>query len=75
MTLVPHWRRVLLRAWSLWPVYLVAGFELAAEVVPYLSDFLPRWLVILILLLNPLLRIIRQGSLHASEQDPRDESR
>lgn len=75
MTLVPNWRRVLLHAWSLWPVYLVAGFELAAEVVPYLSDFLPRWLVVLILLLNPLLRIIRQGSLHASEQDPRDKPR
>ncbi len=75
MIFVPHWRRVLLHAWSLWPVYLVAGLEIAAEVVPYLADFLPRWLVVLILLLNPLLRIIRQGSLHASEQDPRDEPR
>ena len=75
MPLVPNWRRVLLRAWSLWPVYLVAVFELAAELAPYLSDLLPRWLIVAILLLNPLLRIIRQGALHATEQDPRNEPR
>lgn len=38
MTLVPNWRRVLLRASSLWFVYVAGLLELAVEFFPFLAD-------------------------------------
>jgi hypothetical protein len=65
--LVPNWRRVLLRASSLWCVYLAVGLEIAASTIPYVSDILPRWLTILVLVAAPVARIISQGGLDAEE--------
>lgn len=65
--LVPNWRRVLLRASSLWPVYLASALELAVEFVPYVADLLPRWVLLILLLLTPVFRIIRQEKLHADQ--------
>lgn len=65
--LVPNWRRVLLRASSLWCVYLAVALEIAASTIPYVSDILPRWLTILVLVAAPVARIISQGGLDAEE--------
>ena len=65
--LVPNWRRVLLRASSLWCVYLAVALEIAASTIPYVSDILPRWLTILVLVAAPIARIISQGGLDAEE--------
>jgi hypothetical protein len=65
--LVPNWRRVLLRASSLWCVYAAVALEIAASTVPYVSDILPRWLTILVLVAAPVARIISQGGLDAEE--------
>lgn len=75
MVLVPHWRRVLLRAWSLWPVYLAAVLELAMEILPYVADWLPWWAPLVLLALTPIFRVIKQEKLHADQQDPRDQAR
>lgn len=69
MTLVHNWPRVLLRASSLWPVYLSLFLDLAVEMVPYLADWLPWWVPIVILVLTPFFRIIRQERLHADQSD------
>ena len=65
--LVPNWRRVLVRASSLWCVYLAVALEIAATTVPFLSDLIPRWLTILVLVAAPIARIISQGGLDAEE--------
>jgi hypothetical protein len=69
MTLVPHWRRVLLHAWSLWPVYLATLLEVALELFPYVADWLPWWVPILFLVLTPIFRVIKQEKLHAGQSD------
>jgi hypothetical protein len=67
--LVPNWRRVLLRASSLWCVYLAAALEIAASTTPYVADILPRWLTLAVLVAAPIARIISQGGLDADQQD------
>lgn len=69
MTLVSNWPRILLRASSLWPVYVSLLLDLAVELVPYLGDWLPWWVPIAILILTPIFRIIRQERLHAGQPD------
>ncbi|NTG61848.1 hypothetical protein G6L45_16330 [Agrobacterium rhizogenes] len=57
--------RALLLAYSMWPVYLAGLLGIAPYIVPYFDGIVPRWLVILILLLSPLGRIIDQGGIDA----------
>lgn len=63
--LVPHKRRVLLRAYSMWAVYLSGALALAPYIVPYFDDYVPHWVSIAALLLSPLGAIIHQDNLHA----------
>lgn len=37
------WRTVLRHAWSIRLIALAAGVQLAAECVPYVSDYVPWW--------------------------------
>lgn len=69
MTLVPNWRRVLLRASSLWLVYLATVVELAMEILPYVADWLPWWAPLVLLALAPIFRVIKQEKLHADQSD------
>jgi hypothetical protein len=64
MNLVPNWRRVLLRAQSMWCVYIAA----ALQVLPYVSDHLPWWVPVAVLLAAPLFRIRDQGGLDGTNQ-------
>jgi hypothetical protein len=72
MALVPHWRRVLWRASSLWTVYISGFLEWAIQVLPYVADWLPWWVPLAILALTPIARIIEQRSIHAREPDRQD---
>lgn len=65
MHLVANWRRVLLRAESMWCVYAVGILELAVNLLPYVSDFVPWWVPIVVLCAAPILRIRYQGGLDA----------
>ncbi|TIN83091.1 hypothetical protein [Mesorhizobium sp.] len=49
MRLHPDWRRVLARAWSLRFIELAALTDIILNVVPYVSDYLPWWLTLLLL--------------------------
>ncbi|RWB65447.1 hypothetical protein [Mesorhizobium sp.] len=49
MKLIPDWRRILARAWSLRLVELAALVDIIINVVPYVSDYLPWWLTLLLL--------------------------
>lgn len=69
MRLVPKWRRVLLRASSMWCVYIATTLQVASEAVPYAADYLPWWVPVLILVAAPIARIISQGGLDADQQD------
>lgn len=73
--LIRNWRRVLLRASSLWAVYVAAALQIAENVVPYVADFLPWWVPVAVLVLAPLFRIISQGGLDADKQDQIDKAR
>jgi hypothetical protein len=64
MTLVPNWRRVLLRAFSLWVVYGSILVELAIQLFPLVADWLPSWVPVALLLLAIPSRIIEQKGIH-----------
>ncbi|NTG48564.1 hypothetical protein G6M04_14320 [Agrobacterium rhizogenes] len=65
--LVPHPGRALLLALSMWPVYLAGLLAIVPYIAPYLDGYIPKWLLILILLLSPLGRIIDQGGIDADK--------
>lgn len=72
MTLVPHWRRVLLRASSLWAVYGSILLEIAIQLLPFLQKWLPDWAPLVLLVLAIPFRIIEQRSIHAGEPHRQD---
>ena len=63
MRLVDNWKRVLLRAWSIWIMVFAIVMDVALQVVPFMED-IPRWLILAVLLLGILARLIRQDKLH-----------
>jgi len=67
--LIKNWRSVLLRALSMWAVYIATALQIAENAVPYVADHLPWWLPVGVLILSPIFRIISQGGLDADQQD------
>lgn len=63
MELIPNWDQVLKRAWSVWLMGAAAALELAMQIVPYLDDVLPKWLVIAVILAGIGARVIPQKGL------------
>lgn len=47
--LLPDWRRLVRRAWSLRLIEIAAAADLILNVVPFVSDWLPWWLTIVLL--------------------------
>lgn len=72
---IRNWRRVLLRASSMWCVYIATILQIAENAVPYVADYLPWWVPIAVLVLAPLFRILSQGGLDADKQDHANEAR
>jgi hypothetical protein len=67
MKLVRHKRRRLLLSYSMWPVYIAGLFNILPYIVPYFDDWVPHWVVVLVLVLSPLGACIHQESLHADQ--------
>lgn len=67
LTLVANWRGVLLRAASMWCVYIATVLEIASSAIPYASDYLPWWAPIVVLVAAPIARIISQGGIDANQ--------
>lgn len=67
MKLVKGWRRVLLRAESMWCVYVAGILEAASNALPYVADRLPWWVPVAVLCLAPLFRVRDQGGLDADK--------
>lgn len=67
LTLVSNWRGVLLRAASMWCVYIATALEIASSAIPYASDYLPWWVPIVVLVAAPIARIISQGGIDANQ--------
>lgn len=63
---ITNWRRVLLRAESMWAVYIATALEVATQALPYVSDYLPWWVPIAVLASTPFFRIRDQGGLDAN---------
>ncbi|NSX84473.1 hypothetical protein G6L86_02635 [Agrobacterium tumefaciens] len=72
---IRNWRRVLLRASSMWCVYVATILQIAESLVPYATDYLPWWVPVAVLVFAPLFRIISQGGLDADQQDHTDKAR
>ena len=68
MKLVNRPGRILARSFSMWCVYMAGALEIAPYVVPYLDDWIPRWLSIVFLLASPLARIIPQASISGDNE-------
>lgn len=47
--LLPDWRRLARRAWSLRLIEIAAAADIILNVVPFVSDWLPWWLTIVLL--------------------------
>lgn len=69
MRLIENWHRVLLRAWSVWCIYLAIAIKLATECLPYIGEVVPWWLSIGVLSLGLVLRIIKQGARGVADSD------
>lgn len=65
--LIRNWRRVLWRASSMWCVYVATILQIAESAVPYVSDYLPWWVPVAVLVLAPLFRILSQGGIDADQ--------
>ncbi|ANM09629.1 hypothetical protein B5K08_05955 [Rhizobium leguminosarum bv. trifolii] len=69
MRLVKHKRRVLARSLSMWCVYAAGFLEVVPYIVPYLDDWIPKWLSILFLAASPIARLIHQPALKENDND------
>lgn len=73
MNLLADWRRVLSRAWSLRLIEIAAAADLILNVVPFVSDYLPWWLTIALLVCAWGARLIAQPEkekANGNQQDP-----
>lgn len=61
MQVVSNWRALARRAWSVRLVGLALALELASQVVPYFTEYVPRWGVVLALAGGLAARFIDQG--------------
>lgn len=71
--LLPDWRRLVRRAWSLRLIEIAAAADLIPNVVPFVSDWLPWWLTIVLLAGAWGARLIAQPEkeeANANQQDP-----
>lgn len=71
--LLPDWRRLVRRAWSLRLIEIAAAADLILNVVPFVSDWLPWWLTIVLLVAAWGARLIAQPEkevANANQQDP-----
>jgi hypothetical protein len=60
MKLLDNWREVLSRAWSLKLIGFAAFLEIASNIVPLLSDYLPWWATLLVMLTAAGARLLQQ---------------
>lgn len=63
MELIPNWDEVLKRAHSVKFMGLAAVLETAQQVLPYVSDYLPWWVPIVVILAAIGARIVQQRGL------------
>lgn len=71
--LLPDWRRLVRRAWSLRLIEIAAAADFILNVVPFVSDWLPWWLTIVLLAGAWVARLIAQPEkevANANQQDP-----
>lgn len=66
MELLSNWQDVIKRAWSMKLMGFAVFLEIAQELVPYLSEYLPWWCSILIILVGMGARLVKQESLSSS---------
>ncbi|MND76132.1 hypothetical protein D3C80_677690 [compost metagenome] len=73
MQLIPNTRAIAKRAWSLRLIEIAAAADLILNVVPFVSDWLPWWLTIVLLAGAWGARLIAQPEkevANANQQDP-----
>lgn len=73
MQLIPNARAIAKRAWSLRLIEIAAAADLILNVVPFVSDWLPWWLTIVLLAGAWGARLIAQPEkevANANQQDP-----
>ena len=60
MTLLSNWRDVLLRAWSVRLMALAFVIDGAQQMLPYVADYLPWWVPLLVLAGALIARHVKQ---------------
>lgn len=61
MKLLSDWRDVLKRAWSMKLIGFAAFLEVAQNVAPAISDYVPWWVTVLIIGGAGVARLLKQG--------------
>jgi hypothetical protein len=69
MKLLPDWRAVIGRAWSLRLIEIAAADDIILNVVPFVSDWLPWWLTIALLAAAWGARILSQPEKEPANAD------
>ena len=69
MWVLPNWKDLLKKAWSVWAMILFLVISLAREVLSYVDQWLPSWLPPLIVVAAFILRFIPQRGLSLPEKD------
>lgn len=62
-------KKILLKALSMWCVYMAGLAELIPYIVPYLDAFIPQWVSLALLIAAPVARIIKQDDLATGDDD------
>lgn len=68
MKLLPDWKGVLSRAWSMKMIGFAAFIELIQNVVPLVSDYLPWWATVLALGFAAVSRLLQQPEAEDGKQ-------
>lgn len=69
MKLIDNWKAVIKNAYSLWLIALAGALELGAEVIPYVSDFVPWWVPLVVLVGAYGLRLVKQESVSGRKEE------
>lgn len=60
MKLLDNWKDVFKSAWSMKAIGFAAFLEIASNVVPVLSDYIPWWVTVIVLAAAAGARLIKQ---------------
>jgi len=63
ISLLTNWWEVLTRAWSMRLIAVAFLLQLVESLIPFIGDYLPRWLTVIVLIAAAVSRLVDQTNL------------